>query len=518
MDQALDRSARPVSAMSKLDQWWSRLVSIADERRNALMALRSRLLLLAMLLIATSLAALVLGELLWGRSNQWMVLSAMLVLLMGATFDYARSGRYALYSQLLIGMLTALVLALIVASGGQSRAPQICLPTIAVLAAMLLSRRSTVVWALIMLGGLALSFHLRSSAATVYLPLNPHWLESAVERMAAILILTSVCIGVWCQGLIEKMHTRLSGEAEGLADARSRCELAEQRLEHYVDMASAWFWETDEQHRMVYLSAGFERSTGINPKTAMGLSPAQVMQLRYPNNTASDGIMRPMLERRGFKDQLLSWHEPLTGALSHYANSASPVFDKQGVFRGFRGRVINVSERDATVRQVRESVHGDFLTGLMSRRGMLESLDRALMRVRDSDTLGWWMQIDIDQFHEVNARLNYAQGDIYLKRFARSLSEIASRPDALARMDGDEFGILLMGMSKDEAIEAAVNILGMARGLRMEFLGADAQGSASIGIARFSRATPSVGAILHSADEACLQARKEGGAKFVFAG
>jgi diguanylate cyclase (GGDEF)-like protein/PAS domain S-box-containing protein len=518
MSKSLDRSPPPAAAASALSQWWSRLVSIADERRTALMALRSRMLLLSLLLIAVSLALLVLGELLWGRSNQWMFLTGILVLLMGATFDYARTGKYRLYSQLLIGSLTLLVLALIIASGGQSRAPQICLPTIAVLAAMLLSRRATLIWATLMLAGLALSFHLRSTAAEVYLPLNPHWLESAVERMAAILVVTSVCIGIWCQGLIAKMHERLSRDANGLVEARGRCEIAEQRLEHYVDMASAWFWETDEQHRMVYLSAGFERSTGISASAALGLTPAQVMHLRYPNNTASDGIMRPMFERRGFKDQLLSWHEPLSGTLNHFANSAAPVYDKQGVFRGFRGRVINVSERNETVRQVRESVHGDFLTGLMSRRGMLESLDRALMRVRDSDTVGWWMQIDIDQFHDVNSRLNYAQGDIYLKRFARSLAEIAARPDALARMDGDGFGLLLMGTNKDEAAEVAITILGMARGLRMEFLGADAQGSASIGVTRFSTATAGVGAILQSADEACQQARKEGGAKAVFAG
>ncbi len=514
----MDRSGTSATGSPRLVQWWTRLVAIADQRRNALLALRSRLLLLILLLIVTCLSALVIGELQWGQSDQWMILSGMLILLMLATFDYARSGRYEIYSQLLIGALTALVLMLVIASGGQTRAPQICLPTIAVLAAMLLPTRSALTWATIMLLGLALSFYLRSTSAPVYLPLNPRWLDSAVERMAALLVIVSVLIGVWCNGLIERMHERLSTEVSGLAESRARCEKAEQRLEHYVDMASAWFWETDDQHRMVYLSAGFERSTGISPKHALGLTPAQVMQVRYPNNTASDGIMVPMLERRGFKDQLLSWHEPMTGVLSHYANSASPVFDAHGVFRGFRGRVINVSERNETVRQVRESVQGDFLTGLMSRGGMLESLDRALMRVRDSELVGWWIQIDLDQFHEVNTRLNYAQGDSYLKRFARALSEMATRPDSLARMDGDEFGMLLLGVSKEQVQDVATNILGMSRGLRMEFLGAEARGSASLGVARFSSASPSVGAILLAANEACQQARGAGGARAVFAG
>jgi diguanylate cyclase (GGDEF)-like protein len=512
----LDNSKHPEAASSRLEQWWSRLLSIADERRNPLMALRSRLLLLSLMLIAASLAALVLGELLWGRSDQWMFLAIVLMGLMIATFDYARSGRYELYSNALIGILTFLVLALIIASGGQSRSPQISLPTIALLAAMLLSLRATLMWAALMVLSLVLSFHLRETLATVYLPLDPQWLDASVERMAGVLVVTAVCIGVWCHRLIERMHDQLARDAAGLAEARSRSEIAEQRLEHYVDMASAWFWETDEQHRLVFLSAGFERSTGVSPKAALGLTPVQVLQLRYRSSAVSDGAMRPMLERRAFKDQLLSWHEPLTGVLNHFANAGSPMFDKQGNFRGFRGRVMNVSERNETVRQVRESVHGDFLTGLMSRRGMLEAMDRALMRVRDSDSIGWWMQIDVDQFHEVNVKLNYAQGDTYLKRFARSLAEIAGRPDALARMDGDAFGVLLVGMTKEEAGDVAIGILGMARGLRMEFLGADVQGSASIGVVRFSSATPNVGAILQAADDACQQAQRKGGARVVF--
>ena len=518
MGTSLQQPDARTASSPRLAQWWSSLVAIVDQRHNALPALRRRLLLLTSLLIVTCLALLVLSELQWGQSDHWMIVSGMLVLLMAATFDYVRSGRYEIYCQLLVGALTLLVLALIIASGGQSRAPQICLPSIAVLAAMLLPTRATLTWAAIMLLGLVLSFYLRSTSAPVYLPLNPLWLSSAVERMAAVLVVMSVSIGVWYNGLIERLDDRLSSEITGLAEVKVRCEKAEQRLEHYVDLASAWLWETDDQHRLVYLSAGFERSTGVNPKHALGQTPVQVMRVRYPTNTTAEGFMLPMLERRGFKDQLLSWHEPLTGTLNHYANSASPMFDQHGVFRGFRGRVVNVSERDQAMRQVRESVQGDFLTGLMNRGGMLEALDRALMRVRESELVGWWIQIDLDQFHEVNTRLNFAQGDAYLRRFARALSEIVTQPDTLARMDGDEFGALLLDVSKEQVHDIATRILGMSRGLRMEFLGADALGSASLGVARFSSASPSVGAIVLAANEACVQARSAGGARAVFAG
>jgi diguanylate cyclase (GGDEF)-like protein len=501
---------------NRLTAWWLRLASIPKGRFDATPTLRSRMTVLALVMVAGCLAALISGELMWGHSDHWMVVAAMLVLLLLAIFDCMRAGRSAIYSHLLVGGLIALLVTLIVLTGGQSRAALVCLPSIAALAAVLLSPRATMRWTIMILAGLALSAYLRTHSATVYLPLNPQWLESAVERTAAVLTVMTVAVGLCCSVLMQKIFDRLAKDAAAIDDTRQQYQRAEQRLEHYVEMDSAWFWESDEQHRMVYLSSGFERRTGISIKAALGQTPAQITRMRYPRNSAADAAMRPMLERRSFKDQMLSWHEPLTGVVNNFANSASPLFDDKGVFRGFRGRVVNVSERNETLRQVRESVHGDFLTGLMSRRGMLEALDRALIQVRDSSRSAWWLLIDIDRFHEVNSRLNYVQGDLYLKRFARSLSEMAAGPESLSRMDGDEFGMLLLGASRDQVEELATNILGMSRGLRMEFLGADAEGSASIGVVRFSRDSAGVGAILQAAHEACTRAQEAGGARVMF--
>lgn len=500
-----------------LTPWWMRLVSVLDQPPNAMVALRSRMLALSLVLIVGCQVVICLGELIWGQSSTWVPVFVTLLLVMAMTFDYMRSGRYEVYSHLLVGGLVVLLTSLIFLTGGNSRAALVCLPSIVALAAVLLPTRALLGWVLVMLAALALSILLRASDATVYLALDPHWQESAIERMATVLILMTAWIGFCCSALTTKMLEQFSGEAAQLKEISSRCARAEQRLEHYVELSSGWFWETDELHRLVYLSPGFERSTGINTKFALGLTPAQVLQIRYPNSPGADGPMRPLLERRGFKDQLLSWHEPLTGMINQYANSGSPIYDARGGFRGFRGRVLSVSERNESQRQMRESVHGDFLTGLMSRRGMLEAMDRALMRVRDSDLVAWWIQIDIDRFHEVNERLNYVQGDAYLKRFARGLLEISIRPDAIARMDGDEFGVLMVGISREQLRDIATHILGVSRGLRMEFLGADAEGSVSLGVARISSATASVGAILKAADEACARAQEAGGARLEFA-
>ena len=130
------------------------------------------------------------------------------------------------FSGLAGSVALALLIMLIVLTGGHSRGALVCFPSVVALAAVLLPSRALLGWSSVMLGAVALSAFLRANDAPVYLPLNPHWLESAVERMAAVLVVITALLGTCSSVLVSRLFEQFSREATTLADLSARCERA----------------------------------------------------------------------------------------------------------------------------------------------------------------------------------------------------------------------------------------------------------------------------------------------------
>lgn len=104
----------------------------------------------------------------------------------------------------------------------------------------------------------------------------------------------------------------------------------------------------------------------------------------------------------------------------------------------------------ALLRHIRQSLANaerlaqhDFLTGLPNRRTFLERLEAELARsARQGSALAVGF-LDLDNFKHVNDSLGHSEGDRLLHSTATGLSLCLRRSDLLARLSGDEFGLLL---------------------------------------------------------------------------
>lgn len=166
--------------------------------------------------------------------------------------------------------------------------------------------------------------------------------------------------------------------------------------------------------------------------------------------------------------------------------------------------------RDQLSQSHQEVVHlaeTDSLTGVANRR----TWDRRLANrvTAESTPQGpWWLAIvDLDRFKEINDRLGYAVGDRLLHGAARAMAEQLRRDDLIARIGGDEFGVLLSGINEQQ-------VRGVLERLR-------AVVAAKSGDEPRSRVTASIGftrgegrssaAELLAAAETLLRAAKSGG-------
>ncbi|MDQ1289261.1 MAG: hypothetical protein QG622_2827 [Actinomycetota bacterium] len=155
--------------------------------------------------------------------------------------------------------------------------------------------------------------------------------------------------------------------------------------------------------------------------------------------------------------------------------------------------------------RLRQAALHDQLTGLPNRTLLLDRMQQTELRAgRRGDEEMALLFIDLNGFKHVNDTLGHVAGDRLLVHVAECLSGVLRRTDTAARLGGDEFVVLLDGGSP-EAAEQAVERIHAALAVPFEIDGHMVRASASIGVARTSRAPVDPDDLLRRADHAMYE-------------
>jgi diguanylate cyclase (GGDEF)-like protein len=148
----------------------------------------------------------------------------------------------------------------------------------------------------------------------------------------------------------------------------------------------------------------------------------------------------------------------------------------------------------------------DSLTGLPNRGLFVDRLSHALATSRRSGTGLAVMMLDMDRFKEVNDTLGHMHGDDLLRQISDRLRSTIRETDAVARLSGDEFAVLLPGADADAAGDLAERVLdALHRSFVLGDVTVDVE--ASIGVALAPAHGDTAEAVLRSADEAMCTAK-----------
>jgi diguanylate cyclase (GGDEF)-like protein len=157
----------------------------------------------------------------------------------------------------------------------------------------------------------------------------------------------------------------------------------------------------------------------------------------------------------------------------------------------------------------------DALTGLANRRLFRETLERALAARQPDDRLAV-MLIDLDRFKPVNDVHGHAAGNAVLCAIADRLRELVPAGSTVARLGGDEF-VALLPASEDEATLtdlAERAILAIRTPIAWNHGQVDVD--STIGIAVAAQDSCDAESLLHAADVAMYQGKREGRGTFRF--
>jgi diguanylate cyclase (GGDEF)-like protein len=157
----------------------------------------------------------------------------------------------------------------------------------------------------------------------------------------------------------------------------------------------------------------------------------------------------------------------------------------------------------------------DALTALPNRRFLIESLQRQLDASRDGDSHGALLFIDLDNFKNLNDARGHSTGDAVLIELAQRLSREMPEGSLIARMGGDEFVAMLVGLDGSPGVAASrarvfAERLREVIGAPVAVLGEAFRLSASIGIAMFPADGDDIETLVRHADSAMYQAKADG--------
>jgi diguanylate cyclase (GGDEF)-like protein/putative nucleotidyltransferase with HDIG domain len=154
-----------------------------------------------------------------------------------------------------------------------------------------------------------------------------------------------------------------------------------------------------------------------------------------------------------------------------------------------------------------DAARTDPLTGLSNRRGFRELLDLELERARRGGTALGVLVGDLDDFKDVNDRLGNRVGDIALQRVGRLLSQDNPQIQAMARVGGEEFALIVPETEDQSAFGLAEHL---RKELREEFAHDPNPLTISFGLAIYPDHGETAASLLRAADDALFTAKESG--------
>jgi diguanylate cyclase (GGDEF)-like protein len=171
------------------------------------------------------------------------------------------------------------------------------------------------------------------------------------------------------------------------------------------------------------------------------------------------------------------------GVLSLYradADAFAP--DHLRILSGLSSKIGLSFENALKYRALEASATTDYLTGLNNTRALFERLNQELLRSERQLTPLTVMVCDLDRFKAVNDRFGHNAGNRVLQEFARGLARINREYDITARFGGDEFVLVLPGMTGDGIGDKILSLSKLASEVGRMICGENVI-SASVGVA-----------------------------------
>jgi diguanylate cyclase (GGDEF)-like protein len=206
------------------------------------------------------------------------------------------------------------------------------------------------------------------------------------------------------------------------------------------------------------------------------------------------GISRDITERKSAEEKLKIAHDKLEYRVKERTSELEQ----------------KITEQKKSEEKMSHMAYHDQLTGLPNRRLLIDRLDQVLDRERRHKKLAALLFLDLDRFKYINDTLGHLKGDEVLKEVAKRLNMCIRKSDTLARHGGDEFTILVQGLSRVEDITKLTDRIFSLFNTPFHLKGQHIFVTTSIGVSIYPNDGEDAESLIKNADIALYKAKEEG--------
>ena len=308
-------------------------------------------------------------------------------------------------------------------------------------------------------------------------------------------------------GVLWTGYANQIGERKRLED---ELRSSEARFRAIVENASDLIFTLDQQGPFTYASPAWLSATGAEPQqlaaklAAALIHPEDVGAFdRFVSRAFDSGTKQGRGEFR--------FRNP-GGDYRWYSVNVSPLLVIEGGVNQCLGVARDIDDNKQMVAKIDHLASFDQLTDLPSRGLFSRRLNQAIDDARRANSRLAVLFIDIDNFKEINDSRGHACGDWLLANIAARISACLRSSDTAGRIGGDEFVVLVPGLSagdkgRDSALSLAERI---RRAVALPFDDLEIRVSCSLGIALYPNDGSDELTLMKNADTAMYTAKTKG--------
>jgi len=276
--------------------------------------------------------------------------------------------------------------------------------------------------------------------------------------------------------------------------------------------AGDMIWDWDVSSDKVFTSPETEAALGLKHGALEGPAAKWLDILHQADRDRFRATLDSVLEQRRGRVVQDFRMRTADGHYLWFALRARPVVGSDGEVVRLVGTITDVTQfKTAEERLLHDAVH-DNLTGLPNRELFLDRLKAVLgLGKADAALRPTVLVIDIDRFKQVNDSVGMAVGDSILLTLARRLGRLIKPQDTLARLAGDQFGMILLSERDSARITAFAETIRKTLRAPITFRDREIFLTASIGLALGGADPERVEDLLKDAELAMYHAKRTGG-------